>query len=231
MSIYCPQCGKEIADDSKFCTYCGTTLHVQESNETVTVGKRRKRKTETVIEEKKPPTLFEKFAEIHDSKGEEREKYNALISPVAWTIMNSLANNDLEKILSKHEELKQESYAFVKALLFAMQLSYPGGYRLYLANRLLYKESVSKFEHVPSDEELRKELQKIDFNTEYAKIGMDARMIMDTYCDFRFNSLFELYPEIQKRIDVKALEAMKAEIMGGIIWGYFIGQIEDRYKK
>ncbi|MDO8468506.1 MAG: zinc ribbon domain-containing protein [Candidatus Peribacter sp.] len=226
MSMFCPQCGKEVPGDSLFCTYCGELIKdpIDEKK------KQEKTKADSNNEESKM-TLFDKFAEIHDSTGDQREKYNALISPAAWTIMNSLANNDLEKILSKHEELKQESYAFVKALLFALQLSYPGGYRLYLANRLLYKQKLSVFEHVPSEEELRKELQKIDFNIEYAKIGMDARMIMDNYCSFRVTSLFESYPEHQKRLDTKAVEALKAEVLGGIIWGYFLAQIEDRYRK
>ncbi|MDD5055023.1 MAG: zinc ribbon domain-containing protein [Candidatus Peribacteraceae bacterium] len=219
MAIYCTDCGKSIPEDSMFCGFCGLKLT----------------KTGTAQVADKTPqkavTLFDKFAEIHDSTGEEREKYNALISPATWTIMNNLANNDLEKMLSKHEEIKQETYAFVQALRLALQLSYPGGYRLYLANRLLYKKSLSTFEHEPSEEELRKELQKIDFNTEYAKIGLDARMVIDTYSNFRFNSLFESYFQSQKRMNTKALEALRGEIMGGIIWGYFFGQIEDKYRK
>lgn len=232
MSIYCSQCGKQIPEDSAFCTFCGVALlPATDEGKQKKKAKKENAKDETKAEESEIPTLFDRFAEIHDSTGEQREKYNALISPAAWILMNNLANNDLEKLLSKNEEIKQETYAFVQAMRLALQLSYPGGYRLYMANRLLYKKSLSAFEHVPSDEELRKEFQKIDFNVEYAKIPLDARMVMDTYSNFRFKSLFESYPESQKRIDSKVLEALQGEIMGGVIWGYFFGQIEDKYRK
>ena len=42
--MYCKNCGKEIADDSKFCQYCGTAQQQVQVNEPTQVVEQPKKK-------------------------------------------------------------------------------------------------------------------------------------------------------------------------------------------
>lgn len=226
--MYCHNCGKQIEEDSIFCQFCGNkiTKHHSES-----------KKEETPKEEDSKPNnkskadlLWEKFVEVYDAEGADRERFNAFSSENVWELFERLSVNAFEDFIQVNkEELNKLPYKTIESLKNTYTWVVLGGYRLWLAEALLNDEKLNKFKSFSIDE-IVEEWRKYDFDKEIKALSEEMGIGISRYSDFRFNSFMESAPEA-KELSNATIEKLKSSLLIQVLNGYHSGKIENTFRK
>ncbi len=235
MSMFCTQCGQQIPEDSIFCTFCGTALNhpVTEEKPEKNV-KKEKTKEESRNEVSKTSTLFDKFAEIHDLKGDEKTKFfNTSTSIAALHLLEKIEKNAIDNLLKEATELKERKHSLIELIQHNLFLATLGGYEIFLAKRTLDGEALESFKEKPELDKLSDEWIKVlkeDSNASIKMIPDEVIGAILKYRNFRVDSLQGKYKTEIESLSHNAFEKFEEIHMTSVIWGYFVGLVESKYR-
>lgn len=227
--MFCIDCGKQIADDSKFCEFCGNQLSEAEPEV------KEKLKEEEEVKEPEPSgkqTYWEKFAELYGSE-EKRKHYDALSSDAAWELINRFAGNTFADFMEQNTALHKKPHKDIDAIKNEFIISLGAGYYMWLSEQV-YNERELKTPSVGSVEDLAKEWKNSDIAKDYHRyIQNIPTMIvnaMDTFNSWRFKTLSE---EITSLGDLpyEMIEKIKTQLSILLLMGYTVGAIEGKFRK
>lgn len=221
--MFCPNCGKNIEEDSKFCQFCGVKVSLPEVS--------KKAKNEPVSQQTN--SIWDKFVDIYNSKGEERRKYEENSSNEVWELINRISINTFESFIEEYRDaLNKQPYKVIEVLKSTFQLSATGGYWFWMAEAMLKTNPLGGLKPIDFENfigEWRK--VAIDNYTETSKKLSEELMVsMSNFHNFRMETLFESSPTI-KELSNEFIEKLKSSLIMQIIWGYIIGLIESKYRK
>ena len=226
--MFCEKCGKEISNESKFCKFCGAKATIEKTVEQDKTENQEITKTQ----KKEGVGIWDKFAEIHDSNGEEREKFMSLSSNEAWELINRIGKNGFENFIEENkEQLNKQPYKTLEYLEETIKYSVIGGYWLWTAEYILKNGENWKLKSIDLDnliKEWTENLKGIESLVE--NIPEDLDIAFGRYRNFKMNSFLENSPLI-KELPAEFIEKIKAELMLKILSGYFIGVSESKYIK
>jgi uncharacterized Zn finger protein (UPF0148 family) len=227
--MYCNKCGKQIDEDSIFCQFCGNNVAESETEPKEEPTKEEDASPKT-IKKSKADLLWEKFVEVYDAEGEDREKFNALSSEYVWELFERLSVNAFESFIQDNkEELNKLPYKTIESLKNTYTWIVIGGYRLWLAEVLLEDKKLNKFKSFSIDE-LIEEWKKYDFDKEVKALSDEMDMGLTRYSNFRFNSFMENSPEA-KELSNATIEKLKSSLLIQTLNGYHTGKIENTFRK
>ena len=229
-SMYCNSCGKQIDEDSIFCQFCGNNVADEKSNgKSNDTSEKEEVKTDE-LEKSKADLLWEKFVEVYDADGADRERLNALSSSYVWELFERLSVNAFESFIQDNkEELNKQPYKTIEALKNVYTWVVIGGYRLWLAGALLEDKKLNKFKSFSLDEFVE-EWKKYDFDKEVKALSEEMGVSISRYSDFRFNSFMEGSPEA-KELSNATIENLKSSLLIQTLNGYHSGKIEYTFRK
>ncbi|HXK36078.1 MAG TPA: zinc ribbon domain-containing protein [Candidatus Paceibacterota bacterium] len=223
--MFCKHCGKSIAENSAFCEFCGGSIGEGRSIEP---EKRR-----PVEEKKDSATIWDKFVEIFDSEGRQRDSYIALTPAETWEIIGKLPTNYCETFLSEHKEvLNKQPYKAIESIEQAFKGSFLVGYWIWLAQYLNRNERVGKVGDI-SQADLIKEWATISEKEQPSfikNVSEELALPFVTMSKHRMENLFESAPTI-KEVPNEIVESLKTSIFIQMIWGYMLGKAENRFRK
>lgn len=227
--MFCENCGKQILEESKFCKFCGVKIAIGE----VVESDKTESQENTKIQEKENIEIWDKFAEIYDSKGEDRDKFNDLSSNEAWELINRLGKNTFESFIEENkEQLNKQPYTAIENLENLFKFAVIGGYWLWTAEYILQKGNSWKLKTIDLDKFIKDWTESSkglnDFIVENSSTDLGGAILK--YQNFKANSFLEDCPTI-KELPVEFIDNIKTEILGKILWGYFIGIAESKYIK
>jgi hypothetical protein len=227
--MFCEKCGKEISNESKFCKFCGANIVVEETTELDKTENQEAIKTQ----KKEVVEIWDKFAEIYDSKGEERDKFNALSSNEAWELINRIGKNTFEGFIEENKErLNKQPYTVIENLENLFKFAAIGGYWLWTAEHILNKGNSWKLKTIDLDKFIKDWTESLtglnDFIEKNSSTDLGGAILQ--YQNFKANSFLENCPTI-KELPVEFIDNIKTEVLGKILWGYFIGVAESKYIK
>lgn len=221
--MFCPNCGKQISEDSKFCQYCSFDLVLKKTEKT-------EEKVDDVL--KYNSKLWYKFAEIYDSKGEDKKKYTDFSSNETWELINRIYNNNFETFISDNkEQFNKLPYTAMEKIKAIYNLCIAGGYWFWMAEYLLKYDLSGKLKQIDL-EKFIEEWKKIaidNYQDNLSKISNELSKNLEIFFNFQLNNLLELAPAI-KDLPNETVEKLKMSLMLQIIWGYFIGLTEEKYR-
>jgi len=228
--MYCNNCGKQIDEDSVFCQFCGNSLADGDTRPKSKASSKEETKSETE-KKSKSDLLWEKFAEVYDAEGEERDRFNALSSAHIWELLERLSINGFESFIQENkEQLNKQPYKTIEALKTVFTWTGLGGYRLWLAEALLDgKEELNKFKSFSLD-------KFIDAWKEYAfdkaskMLSEEMGISITRYSNFRLNSFMENAPEA-KELPNATVELLKTSLLLHTLNSYHAGKIENTFRK
>src|SRR3989339_1791237 len=103
--MYCFNCGKSIDPDSKFSCYCS-----EEINKETKTKKGNSSKNKDI-------NLWDKFAEIYDSTGDERKVFEDLSSNEVWELIRRISSNQFENFIQENKDsLNKQPYKVIETL-------------------------------------------------------------------------------------------------------------------
>ncbi len=220
--MFCENCGKQILEESKFCKFCGFGV-VKDSAETSDNGKQ-------VAAKNKPISMWDKFAEIYDSKGDERAKYNNLSSNEAWELINRIGKNTFESFIEENkEQLNKQPYKVLENLESTIKYAVIGGYWLWMTENILKNGDNWKLKPIILDNIIKEWTESIKGLSEFLKeLPQDLDSAIGGYQNFKVNSFLENSPSV-KELPTEFIDKIKFEILSKILWGYMIGVAESKY--
>jgi hypothetical protein len=223
--MYCESCGQKNNEDSKFCRHCGSKIDSGSST--------KEEKSSTKIKKTaKSITLWDKFAEIYDSRNEERKEFTDQSSNEAWELINRLSTNTFENYIQLHKEaLNTQPYKALEVIKSAFSLSTSGGYFMWMAEYLLKNSKLTKLQSINLDEFI-KEWDKVaveDYSLSFQKIPEETSNSLNTFFNFQFNNILENAPSL-KELELEIIEALKTQLILLIVGGYHIGVCESKHR-
>lgn len=221
--MFCPNCGKQIPEGGRFCQYCGSELGVE---------KTEKIEEKSDSNKKESNILWDKFAEIYDAKDENKKKYTDFSSNEAWELINRIYNNSFERFISDNkEQLNKLPYLAIEKIKSIYNLCVIGGYWFWMAEYLLKYDLSGKLKEIDLKKFI-KDWEKIAIDNRQenlSKISDELSKNLEIFLNFQSNNLLELAPNI-KDLSNETVEKLKMSLMLQIIWGYFIGLAEEKYR-
>lgn len=228
--MYCNNCGKHIDEDSIFCQFCGNNVAETKPEQKKEESSQEDDTSPKPVKKSKADLLWEKFVEVYDAEGADREKFNALSSEYVWELFDRLSVNAFESFIQDNkEELNKLPYKTIEALKNTYTWIVIGGYRLWLAEVLLEDKKLNKFKSFSIDE-LIEEWRKYDFDKEIKALSNEMDMGLTRYSNFRFNSFMENAPEA-KELSNATIEKLKSSLLIQTLNGYHTGKIENTFRK
>ncbi len=227
--MFCEKCGKQIPEESSFCKFCGSKTVIEKTIDSDKAEEQEVTKTQGKVS----VGIWDKFAEIHDSKGEERERFMNFSSNEAWELINRVGKNSFESFIEEHkDQLNKQPYAVLEILESTIKFAVIGGYWLWTAEHILKRGASWKLKPIILDDFIREWTENLKELSDFIENNSsnDLSEAMLTYQNFKFNSFLENCPSI-KELPVEFINNMKSEILGKILWGYFIGITESKYIK
>lgn len=223
--MFCKDCGKKISNESKFCKFCGGRVVNNETTETAETEKQETPKN-------KDKQIWDKFAEIYDSKGKERERFNDLSSNEAWELINRLGKNTFESFIEENKELlNKQPYKVLDNLESTIKFAVIGGYWLWMSEYILKNGEKWKLKTIDLDIFIKEWTESLkELANLIKKISEELDMAFGRYQDFAMNDFLENSPTI-KELPAEFIEKIKSELMIRILSGYFIGITESKYIK
>lgn len=217
--MFCKKCGKEIQNESKFCPFCGIGVASDNSS-----------KKEEATTEKQ--NIWDVFAKIYDSKGVEKEKYNELSSIEVWELINRLGKNTFESFIEENkEQLNKQPYKVIENFENMFKFAVIGGYWLWTAGYILKKGNNWKLKTIILDDIIKDWTENLKGLDDFVKNApQDLSEAIIRYRDFKINDFLENSSSI-KELPIEFIDKIKSEILGKILWGYFIGVTESKYIK
>jgi len=229
--MYCNKCGKQIDEDSIFCQFCGNNTADERSEHKSSDSSKKGEVKSEEVKKIKADLLWEKFVEVYDAEGADREWFNALSSEYIWELFERLSINAFESFIQDNkEELNKQLYKTIEALKNVYTWIVIGGYRLWLAEALLNKyKKLNKFKSFSLDEFVE-EWKKYDFDKEIKALSEEMGIGISRYSDFRFNSFMENAPEA-KELSNATVEKLKSSLLVQTLNGYHAAKIENTFRK
>jgi len=229
--MYCNNCGKQIDEDSIFCQFCGNNVADDKSKHKSSDSSKKGKVKSEEVKKNKTDLLWEKFVEVYDADGTDREKFNALSSEHIWELFERLSVNAFESFIQDNkEEFNKQPYKTIEALKNVYTWVVIGGYKLWLAEALLNKyKKLNKFKFFSLDEFVE-EWKKYDFDNEIKALSEEMGIGISKYSDFRFNSFMENAPEA-KELSNATIEKLKSSLLVQTLNGYHAGKIENTFRK
>lgn len=226
--MFCENCGKEISNESRFCKFCGATV----INSGTEKSEKKEKKESPKKQKNNSKTIWDGFAEIYDSKGEERDKYNELSSNEAWELINRLGKNTFEGFIEENkEQLNKQPYKVLENLENMLKYAVIGGYWLWTAEYILNNGNSWKLKTINLDNLIKEWTEEVKgLGVFIKKISPDLDDAFNRYQNFKMNSFLEESPTI-KDLSVEFIEKIKLELLTKILWGYCIGISESKYIK
>lgn len=228
--MYCNKCGKQIDKDSLFCQFCGNKIVVDEASDSKDKSSDKNTKPNPKEESPKNNSLWDKFAEVYDAKGDDRKKFDDYSSADIWDVINRLSINAFEEFLTKNrEEINKQPYKTIETLKNAYLWSVLGGYRLWLAETLLEnKKELGKFKPFSIDKFIE-EWKKYDFDKAVKALSEEMGIAITRYANFRVENFMENAPEA-KELPVSIIEQLKTSLLLQTLNGYHAGKIESKFR-
>lgn len=227
--MYCNSCGKQIEEDSIFCQFCGNKVTEDNIDEKSSSTKENEVKPKPV-KKSRTDLLWDKFVEVYDAEGADRERFNALSSSYVWELFERLSANAFESFIQDNkEELNKQPYKTIEALKNVYTWVVIGGYRLWLAEALLEDKKLNKFKSFSLDDFVE-EWKKYDFDEEVKALSDEMGIGISRYSDFRFNTFMENSPEA-KELSNATIEKLKSSLLIQTLNGYHAGKIEGAFRK
>jgi hypothetical protein len=219
--MYCPNCGKKIPADSNFCEYCGhKTLRQPTGDE----------KADTSAG---PQSLWDKFAMIWDSKGDERKSYESQTSNEVWELIRRMSKVGFESFITEYkEQFNKQPYKVVEALEPAFLFAATGGYWLWMAEALLGARQLKKLKPITT-ERFFEEWKKTAFEGyEQTSKSMSNELgeVMNNFHSWRVKNLLETAPMLEE-MPTEIIEDLKGRLGVQVYWGYAAGLTESNYRK
>lgn len=228
--MYCNNCGKQIDEDSIFCQFCGNKVAESNIEPKETEPSKEEDTSPKPAKKSKADLLWERFVEVYDAEGTDRERFNALSSEYVWELFDRLSVNAFESFIQDNkDELNKLPYKTIESLKNTYTWTVIGGYRLWLAEILLEDKKLNKFKSFSIDE-LVEEWQKYDFDKEIKALSDEMDMGLTRYSNFRFNSFMENAPEA-KELPNATIEKLKSSLLIQTLNGYHTGKIENTFRK
>lgn len=220
--MYCNKCGKSIDEDSKFCRYCGAEISKSKTNN-------KKAKTDKKGEENK---LWDKFAEIYDSVGDERKTYMDLSSNEAWELISRISNNKFEDFIQEYkEQLNKQPYKVIETLKNVFSWCTSGGYWFWLAQALLKQDKLTEPKSIALNkyiEEWQALLGK-DFKEHKKDFLPDMERSISIFYEYELKIFIESAESV-KELPNEFIEKLKTALFIQLFWGYLVGEAEAKYR-
>jgi len=224
--MYCIHCGKQIPDESSFCEHCGGKISDD-------AGQDVKQQPKEEEQSSGKQTYWDKFAEIYDSRGEEKDKYNALVSDAAWEILSRFSTNAFVAFMEQTPTLNKKPNKDVETLKNEFTLSVIAGYYMWLAEQI-YNHRDLKLPAINNVEDLAKgwkEANMFEDSQRYMEnIPTMVTNAMDTFLSWRAKSVLEEATSLND-LPHELIEGIKTNLGIIIVMGYALGSIEDKYRK
>ena len=228
--MYCNNCGKHIDEDSIFCQFCGNNVAETKPEQKKEEFSQEDDTSPKPVKKSKADLLWEKFVEVYDAEGADREGFNSLSSEYVWELFDRLSVNAFENFIQDNkEELNKLPYKTIESLKNTYTWTVIGGYRLWLAEVLLEDKKLNKFKSFSIDE-LVEAWREYDFEKEIKALSDEMDMGLTRYSNFRFNSFMENAPEA-KEISNATIEKLKSSLLIQTLNGYHTGKIENTFRK
>lgn len=232
MNAFCTECGNKIVENSKFCSSCGAKQLGEDSPKEEVDSS-----TEPHAEETPSNilSLFDKFAEIHDTRGDERVKFfKECISSAAIQILDRIESNQLEQLLESAPEFKEHKHSFVAYIQSSLNASALGGYEIYVAQLALKGKPLNSFKKEPEEKLLSDKWVKAlkdDFDSVFEKMPNETHNVLLKYRNFRMDAFQEKYKDEMESLSHAAFEKLEGVHMTSVVWGYFLGLVESDFRK
>lgn len=228
--MYCNKCGKQIDEDSLFCQFCGNSVADEDAKPKSETSSKQKTKSETE-KKSKSDLLWEKFVEVYDAEGKERDRFNALSSTHIRELLERLSVNGFESFIQENkEDFNKQPYKTIESLKTVYSWVGLGGYRLWLAEALLDdKEELNKFKSLSLDKFIDV-WKEYDFDKAFKKLSEEMGICITRYANFRLNSFMENAPEA-KELPNATVELLKTSLLLHTLNGYHAGKIENTFRK
>jgi len=224
--MFCINCGKKIPEESNFCPFCGTKLS-DEPEPTHTEEKQE--------EIKKNSEIWDKFVEIYDSRGEEREKYLDLSSKELWELIDRIGINAFEKFIQDNKEpLNKQPYKAIEDIKSAFSSCTLAGYWFWMAESFLKKRVLGKLKPIDINkfgEEWKKiidEERKKPIEGKTPPKELESPII--TFLNFRKDNLLDNAPSLNE-LSNEFIEKLKIALYLQIFFGYLAGLTESKYRE
>ncbi|MDP2638159.1 MAG: zinc ribbon domain-containing protein [Candidatus Levybacteria bacterium] len=228
--MHCNKCGEKIEEDSAFCQFCGNKVAGNNTGQQANDSSREEDIESKSVKKSRADLLWEKFAEVYDADGADREKFNALSSQHVWELLERLSVNAFESFIQDNkEELNKQPYKTIEALKNVYIWTVDGGYKLWIAEVLLNDKKLDKFKSF-SLEEFVVEWKKYDFDKAFKALSEEMSIGISRYSNFRFNSFIESAIEA-KELSNATIENLKTSLLFQALNGYHAGQIENTFRK
>ncbi len=214
--IYCTNCGKQIDDDSKFCSFCGAAVVENEKAE-----------VEDNTQQNSP--LWDKFVEIRDAKGEKGEKYLNFIPDATWTVMKNMRENVLDELKQAYpEEIGNLPYKDVEIILSFFSIAQRDGYIVKLSNRLLKDSRIKKAKDLTVDHLVSRWQKELDKDVEKVTEPEELN-ILNLISVFDIDQVLE--DEKIKELPNKVIESIKTDFYKLTYWGFILALVEEKLQK
>lgn len=221
----CTSCGKKNSEGSIFCQYCGKKISIDKTH---TNSKKSETKNTS-----KDGLLWDKFAELYDSTGDERQEYLNKSSDEVWEVINRVSTNSFESFIEKYKDpLNKQSYNAIETIKSIINWCTSGGYWFWMAETYLEEGKLQGLNNIKLDDLIEKwKIIAVDnYNDSAKKISDGMSLSMDKFFRFEFNTLIESAPGL-KDLTNEIIEDLKGLLIMHILWGYFVGLAESRYRK
>lgn len=228
--MYCNKCGKQIDEDSIFCQFCGNTVAEEDTKPKSETSSKQETKSETE-KKSKSDLLWEKFAEVYDAGGKDKEIFDALSSSYIWELQERLSINAFESFIEENkEELNKQPYKTIEALKNIYSWAVLGGYRFWLAEALLDdKEELNKFKSFSLEKFIDK-WKEYDFDKALKELSEEMGICITKYSNFRLNNFMDSTQEA-KELPNATVEKLKTSLLFQTLNGYHTGKIENSFRK
>jgi len=217
----CNNCHKQIDPDSKFCSYCGEPINTE--------SKQDKNSSATP----KDADLWDKFAEIYDSKGDERKVFEDLSSNEVWELIKRISTNQFENFIQENKEsLNKQPYKVIETLKSVYGWCASGGYWFWMAEALIKNKDLKVPKHIEL-EPFIKEWQSLisqKFEEHQNKFLPDLELSMSRFYEYELNTILDASESV-KDLPNELVDRIKSEIFILIYWGYLGGFAESKYRK
>ena len=217
----CNNCHRQIDPDSKFCCYCGEQ-----------VKKETKTKNDTPVS-KKTVGLWDKFAEIYDSTGEERKVYEDLSSDEVWELVKRISTNQFENFIQDNKDsLNKLPYKVIETLKNVYGWCASGGYWFWMAEALQKDEDLKVTKRIELEPFIKEwqSLIAIKFEEHQKKFLPDLEQSMSRFFEYELNTILNSSDSV-KDLPNELIDRIKTELFILIFWGYLGGVAESKYRK
>lgn len=217
----CDNCHKKIDPDSKFCCYCGEQ-----------VNKEVKTKKD-ISASRKNVDLWDKFAGIYDSTGEERKVYEDLSSNEVWELIRRISTNQFETFIQDNKDsLNKQPYKVIETLKNVYGWCTSGGYWFWMAETLLKDGDLKVPKHIELEPFIKdwQSLIAIKFEEHQKNFLPDLDQSMSRFFEYELNTILNSSESV-KDLPNELIERIKTDVFVLIFWGYLGGVAESKYRK